>query len=176
LSNIKNRVLVNLPSIKEESQEDVFKNLESISKLLIALLPDTTLSPLERIERLARVIPDSIQSAEQHLTARTKLKNIRIRLAELVNDSDMSEIDKINYLVAKTNELVPGESGKLFNKLEKIGDNRMRSNGGVPFSGWNKNYLDFNHLIQTLGIGRPSRAFPPTPPAIRVRSKAVQFG
>jgi uncharacterized protein DUF4158 len=27
-----------------------------------------------------------------------------------------------------------------------------------------------------LGIGRPSRAFPPTPPAIRVRSKAVQFG
>ena len=26
-----------------------------------------------------------------------------------------------------------------------------------------------------LGIGRPSRAFPPTPPAIRVRSKAVRF-
>jgi hypothetical protein len=139
-------VIIRYPGIPEESQEVVDSQLFKISEKLQKLLPDPSLSPLERVERLGRVVPTSIQRSAHHLTARTKLSNIRLRLAELVPIEDMSAEEKIDMLVEIIEELVPIKTDRLFERLELIGDNRLRDNGSVAFSGWDQSYLDLENL------------------------------
>ena len=139
-------VIIKYPGIPEENQEEVDSQLFELSKKLQKLLPDPSLSPLERVERLGRVVPTSIQRSAQHLTARTKLNNIRLRLAELVPNENMSAEEKIDALVEIIDELVPIKTDRLFEKLEIMGDNRLRDNGSVPFPGWDNSYLDFENL------------------------------
>ncbi|WP_036833613.1 hypothetical protein, partial [Pontibacillus litoralis] len=68
-----------------ESFEEICTELKSISDRLYELLPDTSLSPDERLERLARVVPTSLLISDNHKTARSKLNKLRYRLDELVH-------------------------------------------------------------------------------------------
>ena len=138
--------IVSYPTRDHESQETVIRLLQEIALKLQNLLPDPALSPLERVERLARVIPDSIQQSAQHLTARQKLTHIRIRLAELVPDPGLDDSGKIDALVARVHGLVPDQVSRLFEKLEKIGDCRMVDNGSIPFEGWTLAHRYWPHL------------------------------
>lgn len=74
----------------------ITKKLEDISKKLFEILPDYSLGPEERIERLARVIPESILESKNMLTARTKLNNITTKLNALIPDSNLTELEKID--------------------------------------------------------------------------------
>lgn len=117
--------------IFNESFEEVCSELKSISDRLYELLPDTSLSPDERLERLARVIPTSLLISDNHKTARSKLNKIRYKLDELVPDRQLSYLDKLETLVNITNSLVEEDDIRFFKKLEKIGDYR-RSDIGRP--------------------------------------------
>lgn len=108
--------------------KDIKDELEEISKLLFSLLPDYSIGPEERVERLARVIPESILESKNMLTGRKKLSNITKRLNELIPDENLSNIVKINMLVDIINKLEPdGET--LIEKLEKIDDFRRTDIG-----------------------------------------------
>ncbi|OUB98420.1 hypothetical protein BK784_16865 [Bacillus thuringiensis serovar medellin] len=112
----------------DESFDEVSVHLKALSEKLYNLLPDISLSPDERLERLARVIPKSILVSENHLTARTKLYKLRRRLDQLVPDKNMDYYEKVDYLVGIANDMVPGDM-KLYKKLEAIGDNRYSDIG-----------------------------------------------
>ena len=86
------------------------------------------MGPEERIERLARVIPESILESKNMLTARTKLNNITTKLNTLVPDSNLTELEKIDKLVEIINILEPGDE-KIIKKLEKIDDFRRTDIG-----------------------------------------------
>lgn len=158
-------ITIQYPRIADEPQDSVHKELEHLSLKLQALLPDPSLSPLERVERLARVISESIQDSSQHLTARKKLNQIRLRLADLVPDPSLNSEGRIDFLVQKTHDLVPGPAQKLFEKLEKIGDRRMIDNGSVPFPGWTLEERFWPHLkrintLKTEGGGHVTLSHP----------------
>ncbi|GIN69097.1 MULTISPECIES: hypothetical protein [Bacillus] len=112
----------------EEDFEEVCRHLQAHSQRLFELLPDISLSPDERLERLARVIPTSILKSANHKTAREKLNGLRHRLDELIPDQNMSYYDKIEYLVNIADEMVPGQM-KMYEKLEEIGDKRWSDIG-----------------------------------------------
>lgn len=113
----------------DEPFETVCKELKALSEKLQELLPDPSLSPDERLERLARVIPDSILASAHHQTARMKLKRLRNRLTELVPDRSMSSLQKVDFLIHRVHELVPGDEPRLFKKLEALGDHRVSDLG-----------------------------------------------
>lgn len=117
-----------LPDLSPSFSE-VKSELESVSEYLFTLLPDYSIGPEERIERLARIIPESILVSENMKTARTKLKNINSRLDELV-PANLTSIEKIEYLVSLVNNHFPEESDmKFIEKLEAIDDFRRTDNG-----------------------------------------------
>ncbi|WP_232700248.1 hypothetical protein [Brevibacillus daliensis] len=111
-----------------ESFEEVCTNLKSLSDRLFNLLPDKTLSPDERLERIARIIPTSILCGDYHKTGRTKLNKLRYRLDELVPDNNLDYNQKLEFLVDLVNETVPGDM-LLYQKLELIGDKRKSDIG-----------------------------------------------
>ena len=143
------QTIVQYPTRAQESQQEVIDALLTLSRKLQALLPDPSLSPLERIERLARVIPHSIQSSAEHLTARTKLTRMRIRLATLIPEP-LTDDERIDRLLAKVHALVPEPTARLFEKLEKIGDRRLTDTGAVPYPNWNEEHLLWPHLMPRL--------------------------
>ena len=108
----------------DEPFEAICDELAALSKKLQELLPDPSLSPDERLERLARVVPDSVLASAHHQTARTKLKRLRGRLAELVPGNSLSSLEKVDFLVRRVHELVPGDEPRLFKRLEALGDHR----------------------------------------------------
>ena len=118
-----------LPEADEETFEQVVDQLQGISLRLYELLPDPALSPQERLERLARICPASTLVSAHHRTARSKLNELRIRLAELVPTKDLSDREKIEFLVDLVHEMVPETEMKFFKKLELLGDSRPADNG-----------------------------------------------
>ncbi len=115
----------------EVSFPEIKKELDLISEKLFHLLPDKSIGPEERVERLARLIPSSIMESEYHRTARKKLEIIERKLNTLVPRSDLSNSEKIDYLVTIANTLIP-EDKRLVEKLETIGEYR-RPDNGKPF-------------------------------------------
>jgi hypothetical protein len=115
----------------EESFDDVCRHLELLSARLFELLPDVSLGPDERLERLARVVPASVLVSRHHQNARSKLEQLRRRLAELVPGEELDEHQRLEMLVARVHELVPTEEPRLYRKLEALGDHR-RSDTGRP--------------------------------------------
>src|SRR5581483_11088314 len=87
----------------------------------------------ERLERLARVAPGSVLVSRHHQTARSKLEQLRQRLAELVPGEDLDEHERLEVLVARVHELVPGDEPRLYRKLAALGHHR-RSATGRPCS------------------------------------------
>ncbi|WP_300074380.1 hypothetical protein [uncultured Ruegeria sp.] len=127
---------ITIPELKEQRFEDVATELKEISEYLLELLPDPSLSPMERIERLGRVVPLSYQLGAHHRTARAKLSEITVRLQELLPGEEMTNRERIDCLVAEVHRLCPEDLGRLYLKLEHIGDHRLRDNGAVPYRGW----------------------------------------
>lgn len=117
------------PTANEETFDQVREELLKVSSKLLELLPDPSLSPMERLERLARVIPKSTMLSEHHKTGRSKLNELRYRLAELVPDESLSSSEKIDFLVKRIHELVPEDLPRLYYKLEKLGDQRRSDIG-----------------------------------------------
>jgi hypothetical protein len=115
--------------MKEQSFDDVCRELMGLCRRLAELLPDPTLSPEERIERLGRVAPHSLVKSENAKTARTKLNALKLRLTELVPSRKLSALQKLEFLVKQTHHLVPEEMPRFFMKLEKIGDHRGTDTG-----------------------------------------------
>ena len=122
-------IRIEIPDAFEESFDEVCIELMTICRRLEQLLPDPTLSPEERLERLGRVAPHTMLRSDCHKTARAKLTAMRIRLAELVPSLVMSDQEKIEFLVSRTNELVPEDMPRFFMKLEKIGEARASDIG-----------------------------------------------
>lgn len=116
-----------------EPFEDVCAELTELSRLLQEWLPDPSIGPEERLERLARVVPDSILCSQFRLNARTKLTRIRRRLDELAPDVD-GAVEQLLYLRRVLDELVPGEQA-VIQKLESIHDYRGADIGVSP-RGW----------------------------------------
>ncbi|MET9231607.1 hypothetical protein [Lentzea sp. NPDC003310] len=118
----------------DEPFEAIAEELIELSVRLITLLPDPSLSPNERLERLARVVPKSQLVTAHRRTARSKLVELRRRLDELVPEPSLTAPQKLERLVDRLNELVPGE-GRAIAKLEKLGDFRSTDVGVAPW-GW----------------------------------------
>ena len=112
-----------------ETFEAVCRHFVQLSTRLQELLPDPTLSPDERRERLARVVPSSLLISENHKTARTNLNRLRQRLDELVPDEQLNYHEKLEFLVSRVHELVSGDEPRLFKKLEALGDRRRADIG-----------------------------------------------
>lgn len=109
---------------------EVREELLRLSTRLAELLPDPSIGPDERLERLARIVPNSVMVSQHRLTARTKLTNLRRRLDELV-PGEASHSEKLETLVRELNQLVPGEM-RVIDKLERLGDFRGTDTGVSP--------------------------------------------
>ncbi|OWJ91959.1 hypothetical protein [Paracoccus yeei] len=100
-------------------------DLAAISEKLYELLPDPSLSPLERIERLARVVEGRSPDLEQLQPAHKKLEKINERLTQLMPD-DSNPMEKIDQLYQIIVSMAPVElrSGSTIQMLEAMGDPR----------------------------------------------------
>lgn len=116
-----------------ESFEDVCSCLQEISTLLQAWLPDPSIGPEERLERLARVVPDSILCSENRVNARTKLTRLRRLLDELAPDIE-GDVERLKHLRHLLDDLVPGDAPAI-KKLETLHDYRGTDIGVSP-RGW----------------------------------------
>ncbi len=112
----------------DENFESIKIELEAVSKRLLELLPDPSIGPEERIERIARIVPSSLMNSTYRKTARTKLSYIRNRLNELVPGQELTTLEKINYLVDLIEKKVPNYN-TLFERLELMGDKRTSDIG-----------------------------------------------
>lgn len=111
--------------------EDVVDELTGLSLRLLKLLPDPSIGPSERLERLARVVPSSQLHSAHRRTARSKLTELRRRLEELVPDPSLTSAQRLEWLISRLDELVPGD-GTTISKLETIGDYRTTDAGVAP--------------------------------------------
>lgn len=102
--------------------KDVYADLRRLSSALQEALPDPSLGPQERLERLARVVPQSVAETQQLCTGRTKLSRLQRRLDELVPGPGSMD-QKLDTLLSTLEALVPGP-GRTIDKLETLGDYR----------------------------------------------------
>lgn len=114
----------------DEPFEAVCASLTEISVYLRDLLPDPSLGPEERLERLARIVPSSVLCSQNCLNARTKLTRIRRRLEELAPEIE-GDMERLKYLTDLVNEAVPGDM-KFIEKLDTIHDYRRTDIGVSP--------------------------------------------
>ncbi|WP_204366511.1 hypothetical protein [Nocardiopsis alkaliphila] len=117
----------------DDDFEEVVEELIDLSVRLLTLLPDPSLSPDERLERLARVVPHSQLVTAHRRSVRHKLYQLRRRLDELVPDEKLDHRQKLEWLVHRLEELVPGEDLRPIQRLEKLGDYRSTDVGLAPW-------------------------------------------
>lgn len=115
--------------------EEVAEELTAISLTLIEMMPDPSIGPQERLERLARVIPSSIMKSSYRRNARAKLNDLKARLNELVPEHENNSFEQLKYLKNELSRLVP-ENISDIDKLEKLGDHRATDIGVSPRK-WN---------------------------------------
>jgi hypothetical protein len=99
--------------------------LAAISEKLYELLPDPSLSPIERLERLGRVIEKRDPDIEQLKPAHEKVSAIKERLNHLL-PGDEAALDKVEKLIAILGEVSPKElrGASPIRMLESLGDPR----------------------------------------------------
>jgi hypothetical protein len=117
--------LVPDPKLSTAENHRVSAELAALSSKLYWLLPDPSLSPFERLERLGRVVEERTPDFEQLQSASVKLRYLRKRIDELV-PGDLTPERKIDLLLEKLDTMV-GVSEKAFapiQKLELLGDPR----------------------------------------------------
>jgi hypothetical protein len=115
---------------EQEAYLDVVGELVRLSVKLLGNLPDPSLGPDERLERIARVVPTSQLQSAHRRSARNKLVALRRRLDELV-PGDMTSEEKLDTLIARVHDLVPGDM-PFIAKLETMGDFRATDIGLSP--------------------------------------------
>jgi hypothetical protein len=72
------------PSLSLEENQRASAELASIARRLAAILPDVSASAEERVERLARYVPNAVPRAELMISDHAKLVRMRQRLEDLV--------------------------------------------------------------------------------------------
>lgn len=123
------------PSASAAENDLAARELARISQALAALLPDSSLSPDERLERLARVVQDRIPQQENLQSALYKVHKLKRRLDELVPDDNLSPVEKINRLEQLARDCTTQgkqggsvttaqETDKFEKILERLGDPR----------------------------------------------------
>lgn len=115
------------PEISAAANQSAAADLAALSAKLHALLPDNSLSPIERLERLGRVVENRTPKAENLQSAIKKLDDLKARLDELVPGA-LSPSEKIDLLHRQLNEMVAPEmkDSLAMHKLEVLGDPRAR--------------------------------------------------
>jgi hypothetical protein len=109
------------PKLSSAQNQAAATELTSISTKLHTLLPDNSLSPEERLERLARVVASRTPDQTKLVSASTKVAALKARLDQLV-PGNMSLEDKIDHLISLATQAVPDPSLSVVKKLEKLGD------------------------------------------------------
>ena len=101
--------------------------LKSLSDALYELLPDKSLSPFERLERLGRVVEPRDPHLEDLQSAATKLQRLKDRINELVPGEGSPHEKLIGLELALDEQAGVELSGQsVISKLEKLGDPRGR--------------------------------------------------
>jgi hypothetical protein len=115
------------PKISAAANQKATADLASVSSKLNALLPDASLSPFEKLERLARVVEDREPDLTHLQPAVAKVAQLKERLDQLV-PGNMSSEQKIDSLIEKLNAMVPPDvqHNLAMHKLELLGDPRGR--------------------------------------------------
>jgi hypothetical protein len=119
------------PKLSIQLNDDAAKRLAELSKVLADALPDHSLSPDERLERLARVVQNRVPERQHLLPAVEKVSRLERRLAELVPDPTLTPVERVQTLLQglddhhaanAPNFLATGPS--VVEKLERMGDER----------------------------------------------------
>lgn len=108
-------------TLSAAANQSAANELAALSAKLHALLPDSSLSPEERLERLARVVPGRIPDQSKLLSASSKLQELKNRLDQLVPGA-MSADAKIDHLVNLATHAVPDPALSTVARLERMGD------------------------------------------------------
>ncbi len=111
------------PELTQEQNAAAAHELKMLSDALFELLPDKSLSPMERVERMARVVEAREPKPEHLKSAAEKLAELKLRINELV-PGEHSHFDKLLGMQIRLNSLVGLERANLsaIQKLEIIGD------------------------------------------------------
>lgn len=112
------------PELTSDENKKATKGLSKISKALHKALPDPSLSPAERLERLARVVQDRVPLHEHLLPAATKLFSLKNRLDQLVPGSRLTSEEKIAKLTSLAKKKIPQHGLTMAKRLEMLGDKR----------------------------------------------------
>jgi hypothetical protein len=115
------------PKLSAAENQKASADLASISAKLHWLLPDQSLSPFERLERLGRAVEDRTPDPSQLQPAAAKVEALKVRIDELI-PGDMTHEKKIDILVEQIDRMVSAEqrTWPTINKLELLGDPRGR--------------------------------------------------
>lgn len=115
------------PKLSASENAAAAAELRALSGRLYDLLPDKSLSPLERLERFSRVV-EREPRVELLKSAHEKVQELKQRINELV-PGDASVHDKLLTLEQQLNERAGMERAHLsaISKLEILGDPR----GGI---------------------------------------------
>ena len=113
------------PEMTNSINRAAANELEMLSAALFELLPDKSLSPLERIERLSRSVENRQPDLNQLKPATKKLQELKDRINLLV-EGEGSAHEKVMKMLNKLDDMVSDEQAKLpvIKKLELLGDPR----------------------------------------------------
>lgn len=121
------------PELTASENALIAAELASLTAKLQQLLPDPSLSPLERLERFVRVIDNVDADMTQLESANSKLQKLQSRINNFVPQEGLTTEQKINVLVDlvenKLEKLNLKDAGlnRMIEKLESIGDPRIPS-------------------------------------------------
>lgn len=115
------------PEMTASQNQKAASDLAALSAKLFWHVPDQSLSPFERLERLARAADDSSPDMGQLQSAAKKLEALKSRIDQLI-PGDMSHEKKIETLIQKLDEKVGASQLALHttDKLELLGDPRAK--------------------------------------------------
>ena len=113
------------PEISAAANQNAAAELAGISEKLYELLPDPSLSPLERLERLGRVIEKRDPDLEQLKPAHIKVAELKKRLDQLLPGGE-GALAKVANLVSILNDVAPKDvaGASPIRMLEALGDPR----------------------------------------------------
>jgi len=113
------------PQMPTAVNQKAAAELAAISEKLFELLPDPSLSPLERLERLGRVVEQREPDMGQLLPAHEKVTALRERLDQML-PGDGASIEKIEKLVEILGDVAPKDlkGASPIRMLEALGDPR----------------------------------------------------
>lgn len=127
------------PKLSPAENQQASAELASLSAKLHRLLPDESLSPFERLERLGRAVENRKPDLTQLQPAATKVAELKARINELI-PGDATPERKLDDIVGKLDEMVSKEQRQFstISKLELLGDPRGRVAPEKPKGGKGK--------------------------------------